>query len=299
MRSILTTGLLAALLATQAVADVTISTATGDVTLTETPDTVAAFDIAAIDTLTALGITVTGVPNKLYAPYLDDVAQDATVVGTLFEPDFEALAVLGPDLIVVGSRSTDKAEALGRIAPVIDMTISGANLLDQTKSRINAFGAAFDRADEAAELTAQIDAKLAAASDIVTDKGTALIVLTNGPKISAFGAGSRFGWLHEEIGLKPVDETLEVSSHGQAISFEYIAETNPDWLLVVDRGAAIGQGNSAEATLDNPLVAGTTAAQKGQIVYLEPASIYVAGGGATSVLRTLDELITAFSGTDS
>ncbi|GAB1361017.1 hypothetical protein MASR1M32_02530 [Rhodobacter sp.] len=76
--------------------DVTIVTATGDVTLPAHPATIAVLDVAAIDSLTALGVTVAGVPDNLYVDYLGDVAASATPVGTLFEPNLEVLAGLSP-----------------------------------------------------------------------------------------------------------------------------------------------------------------------------------------------------------
>ena len=41
------------------------------------------------------------------------------------------------------------------------------------------------------------------------------------------------------------------ANHGDAISHEFIAEVNPDWLFILDRGAAIGADQpSAAATLE-------------------------------------------------
>ena len=92
---------------------------------------------------------------------------------------------------------------------------------------------------------------------------------------------------------------LSVASHGDAISFEFIAQTNPDWLFVIDRGAAIGaEGQSAKETLDNPLVAETTAAQKDQIVYLNAGDAYIAGGGYQALMEMLDQVDTAFASSD-
>lgn len=285
-----------AALASTALADITAKTATGEVTLAGRPSNVAAYDVAAIDTLSALGINIAGVPNKLYVDYLIDVAADATVVGTLFEPDYEKLAILAPDLIVVGSRMSELSQPLSRIAPVLDMTITGPDILEQTRDRINAFGTVFDKADAANALISRLDDKLSVAREATEAKGNALIVLTNGNKISAFGENSRFGWIHTEVGLPLAAEGLNAKTHGQAISFEFIVDTNPDWLIVVDRGAAIGQEGAAQATFANPLIAETKAAKSGQIVYLSSAPIYVASGGAISVMRTLDELIAAFGG---
>ncbi|MFD2855531.1 ABC transporter substrate-binding protein [Seohaeicola zhoushanensis] len=77
---------------------------------------------------------------------------------------------------------------------------------------------------------------------------------------------------------------MKPGNHGQPISFEFIRETNPDWIFVVDRDAAIGRdGQPAAQMLDNPMVAATTAAQKGQIVYLNPVDWYLIAAGITSV----------------
>jgi len=272
---------------------VTVTTARGPVDVAAQPETVAVFDIAAIDTIHALGLTPAGVPDKLYVPYLADL--DAAPVGTLFEPDLEKLAALGPDLIILGGRSSTQFDAVSGLAPTLDMTI-WEDLVAEARARIEAYGAIFGAEDKAAELRAALDAKLAETAAAAAGKGTALIVMANGPKVSAYGKGSRFGWIHTALNLPEAQENLDPETHGDAISFEFIAEVNPDWLIVIDRGAAIGEAGGASATLDNALVQGTTAAQRGQIVYLDPAPIYIAGGGYTSMMQALDELLAAFAG---
>lgn len=271
--------------------NVSVPTARGEVAVPATPSRVAVFDVAAIDTLLALGVTPAGIPSRLYVDYLAGL--EATPVGTLFEPDLEALAALGPDLIIVGGRSAPQAEALAPIAPVIDMTIA-TDIPAEGRARIEAYGTLFGRQAEAAVLAAAYDARLAEAQEAVAGQGRALIVQTNGPKISAYGKGSRFGWLHSTLGLPEAHEQLDPATHGDAVSFEFIAEADPDWLIVIDRGAAIGEAGSAASTLDNPLVAGTKAGKAGRIVYLSAAPVYIAGGGYTAMTRTLDEITAAF-----
>jgi len=275
--------------------DVTIATARGDVTLPGAPATVAVLDIAAIDTMQALGVLPAGVPDNLYVDYLADVAAQAKPVGTLFEPDLEALATMAPDLIIAGGRSSTQVDALSPIATTVDMTI-WEDVVGQGRDRIAAYGALFGKAEKAAELTAALDARIAAVQAAARDKGNALILLTNGPKISAYGKGSRFSWLHDALGIPEARENLDPETHGDAVSFEFVAEVNPDWIIVIDRSAAIGEPSSAAATLDNPLVQGTTAGKKGQIILLSSTPIYIAGGGYTSLTITLDELLAAFGG---
>lgn len=273
-----------------------IETATGPATVPVSPESVVTFDLAALDTLTALGVSVAGVPAVNPPAYLADVIDGLPTVGTLFEPDFEALAVMAPDFIIAGGRSQTQVEPLSQIAPTIDMTINGETLLDDAKARIAAYGTMFDHQDAATTLLTDLDDAIANAHDVTEGKGDALIILTNGGKVSAYGDDSRFGWLHTSLGLPEAFPDLNAETHGEAISFEFIADVNPDWIFVVDRGAAIGQdGEAAAVTLDNPLVAGTTAGQEGQIVYLDSARLYLVGGGYQSVMGTIDEIVTAFS----
>lgn len=276
--------------------DVTVATALGDAAVPANPETIAVLDIAAVDTLTALGVSIEGVPTPIYLPRLQPVADAATVVGTLFEPDYEALANLAPDLIIAGGRSSEVVPALAEVAPTIDMTIWGDGHIDQVKARTAAYGAIFGLESEAEALNAALDAKVAEAAAAVSGQGEALIVLTNGGAVSAYGAGSRFGWIHQALALPEAVAGVDEQTHGEAISFEFIAEANPDWLIVVDRGAAIGEeGEAAAVTLDNPLVAGTTAWTEGQVIYVDAADIYISGGGHGAMMNVLDQIIAGFS----
>lgn len=272
---------------------VTISTARGPVTLPERPATLAVFDVAAADTLAALGVPVAGLPEKLYVDYL---APAATQIGTLFEPDLEALSTLAPDLIVVGARSAAQFEAVAQVAPTLDMSIS-ADVVGDARARLAAYGTLFGKEAEAKALAAALNARIAQVQAAAKGKGDALIVLTNGPKISAYGRGSRFGWIHDTVGLPEAYPALKPEVHGDAISFEFIAEVDPDWLIVVDRGAATGaEGPSALETLDNPLVAGTKAAKAGHVVMLNATDLYIAGGGYQALMANFAELLAALKG---
>jgi len=277
--------------------DVTVATAAGDATVPENPATIAVLDIAAVDTLDALGVKIAAVPTPIYVDYLDDVAASAGSAGSLFEPDFEGLANLNPDVIVAGGRSSSQVEPLSEVAPTIDMTIWGDDHIGQVLSRLNALGAMTGTQSEAATLEGAFNAKLADVQAAIAGKGNGLVVMTNGPKVSAYGAGSRFGWLHAATGLPEAVAGVDDQTHGEAVSFEFIAEANPDWLIVIDRAAAIGQeGDAANVTLDNALVAGTTAWDKGQVIYLDSAAVYIAGGGYQAMMATMDTLIAGFGG---
>ncbi|MDP9836549.1 iron complex transport system substrate-binding protein [Neorhizobium huautlense] len=273
-----------------------ITTARGQVDIAEQPQRVAVFDLAALDTLDALGIKPAGVPEKLYLPQLDHLKSGAEAVGNIFEPDLEALSALAPDLIVLGGRSSPKLESTTRVATSIDMTMDGDDLVEQAKHRLADYGALFGKQAEAQVITYELDKVIETARTAVAGKGSGLIVMTNGPKVTAYGPGSRFGWVHTTLDLPPTVPDMQAATHGEAISFEFIRKANPDWLLVVDRAAAISSGEQgARATLDNELVAGTTAWKKGQVIYLPAADFYIAAGGIQATTRVLSAIGEAFS----
>ena len=117
-------------------------------------------------------------------------------------------------------------------------------------------------------------------------------MLTSGNKVTAYGPGSRFGMIHDVLGVTPAIPNVEEATHGEAISFELIAETDPDRLFVVDRDAATGDG-AARGVLENPLLQGTTAWSTGKVTYLDPTRWYIANGGLSTVPAMVDEVRTA------
>ncbi|MBW6422573.1 siderophore ABC transporter substrate-binding protein [Rhizobium sp. XQZ8] len=273
-----------------------ISTARGPVAIAKAPAKVAVFDIAALDTLDRIGVKPAGVPEKLFLSQLEPLKQGAEVVGDIFEPDLEALSSLGPDLIIVGGRSSTRLDAAAKVAQTIDMTMDGDDLVAQAKQRLATYGALFGKQAEAAKAASELDDQIKAAKTAISGKGRGLIVMTNGPKVTAYGPGSRFGWVHAALDLPPAVPDVKAANHGEAVSFEFIAKANPDWLLVLDRAAAIGSGEQgARATLNNELIAQTTAWKKGQVVYLPAAEFYIAAGGVQSMQRVMATVAEAFA----
>ena len=274
---------------------VTVKTARGDTVVPKNPQNVAVYDLGALDTLTALGVPVGATVDKSMLPYLQGAFDKAQHVGTLFEPNYEALGVFKPQLIIIGSRTSKAAQQLNELAPTIDMTADTKNLRTSAEERMDAYAQIFGKQAEAEKLKADINQAFDAAREAAKGKGKGLVLIVSGGKLSAQSPNSRLGgWLHQDIGLEPVDATMKEGSHGMPISFEYIKEKNPDWLFVLDRSAAIGEeGKAAKDVLDNPLVAESTAWKKGQVVYLD-SSAYLAAGGAKQLQTVAKQAAEAF-----
>lgn len=281
-----------------AIADVVVKHAAGETSIPDQPKKVVVFDLASLDNLSRLGVdNIVGVPEGVKPKYLESY-NDAkyTKVGTLFEPNYETVASLKPDLIIIAGRSAPKFNDLAKIAPTIDLTVSNNHYLADVDRNVKILGNIFNKQEQAKAEIDKLNQKLEETRKLTEGKGTGLLILTTGGKMSAFGPGSRFGLLHSGFGIKPANDQLEVGNHGQMVSPEFILKTNPDWLFVIDRDAAIGrEGESAAKLLDNALVNKTKAAENKHIVYLDPQNWYLIGGGLSGLNETADQLIKVFS----
>lgn len=269
-------------------AEITVKHAQGETVLPDTPRKVLTFDLATLDTLDLLGVDVAGVPDFALPEYLAKY-MDTPRIGSLFEPDFEAVAAAAPDLIIVAGRSSKAYPELAKIAPTVDLSTDWTDYGASVKANSVILGDIFGKQAEVAALIADLDASIEAVNADAATAGKGLIILTSGGKVSAYGAGSRFGWIHQTLGVVPAIEDVEAATHGDAISFEFIHETNPDWLFVIDRDAAVGEtGQAAEQVLNNDLVAQTNAWKNGNVVYVDGMKSYVINGG----LHAFQDLVT-------
>ena len=259
------------------------------------PERVLTFDFAALTTLDALDVDVWGLPQENLPGTLEKYSSDEYEnIGTLFEPDYEAVQAAEPDLIIVAGRSAAVYPELSKIAPTIDLSNDAADFRTSVVENAEILGQIFDREDEVDEMVAALDDSIADVQDVAAEAGTGLIVMTNAGEVSAFGPGSRFGFLHDDLGVTPVIEDVEAATHGEAVSFEFLLETNPDWLFVVDRDAATGEStDAAKAVLDNEIVKQTTAYKNDHIVYVDPVAWYIVNGGLTTLQAMTDEVAAA------
>lgn len=272
---------------------------TGEVQMPLKPKTVLVYDFGALDIIQSIGGEVAGNPQQALPPALKHYADTAKYanIGTLFEPDYEKVKALKPDLIIAGNRSLPKVEELKKFAPVLDITIDNQNQMAHVYRNIRAISAIYGTPEKGEQEIKAIEAGIADVKAKAANKGGALFIMTNGGKISAYGPGSRFDMLYSVFGVNPSKEKIEVSKHGQAVSFEYLLKANPDYLLVLDRDAAIGnEGQSAKKLLDNKLVQATKAWRNGNVVYLNAADWYTMSNSSPTALKeNLKQLADAFS----
>jgi iron complex transport system substrate-binding protein len=272
---------------------------TGEVSVPRRPKTVLVFDLGALDIIQSLGGEVQGVPNQAVPELLRKYRDSAKYpqIGSLFEPDYEKVKALKPDLIIAGNRTLPKIDELKKFGPVLDVTIDNQNQMAHVYRNIRSIAAIYGVPDQGEQQIQSIEAAIAELKAKAAGKGGALFLMTNGGKLSVYGPGSRFDMLYSVFGISPTNDKIEVSKHGQAVSFEYLLKANPDWLLVLDRDAAIGKdGDAAKKLLDNKLVHATKAWRQQRVVYLNAANWYtLSNAGPAALKENLKQLSDAFS----
>ncbi|UTR12636.1 siderophore ABC transporter substrate-binding protein [Evansella sp. LMS18] len=267
----------------------------GETTVAKNPESVVVFDFGILDSLDKMGVEVAGVPQANLPSYLEaygDSAYENT--GSLKEPDFEKISELHPDLIIISGRQMELYDEFSKIGPTVFVQIDNSNYMESFSDNMRLLGDIFGQEEFIETELAQLEEQVTALEEKTGDVENALIILANDGNISAYGPGSRFGIIHDEFAITPVDEGIEVSTHGQNVSFEYIADMDPEYLFVIDRGAAVGGESSAQQVIENDLTAGTRAFQNDNVVYLHSDYWYLSGGGLISVsemVKSIEEAI--------
>jgi iron complex transport system substrate-binding protein len=283
----------------QAGGTVTIEHYSGTDEVPVDPETVVVMDMGILLSLDALGVEVDGYGGAGAVPAEhQELVDGLEPVGTAFEPDYESINALEPDLIIVATRSSETYPEMKEIAPTVDLTLAeDVDFLTALRDRHEAIGQIFGVEDEVETALSELEAR---ADDIATraeGAGDALVVMTSGAEVSAYGPGSRFGLVHDLLGFAPADETLTPeATHGEAVSFEYVLESAPDVLFVIDRAAAIGEeGQAAEQVLDNELVRQTPAWQDDRVVYADSFAWYIVSHSLPGLSQILDDAELALS----
>ncbi|HLW62516.1 MAG TPA: ABC transporter substrate-binding protein [Flavobacterium sp.] len=265
----------------------------GTAKIVQTPQRVVVLDFAVVETLDELGIKIIGMPKENIPDYLQKYRDDSSItnLGTLKEIDYEKLNELNPDVIFMSGRLQNVYPELNKIAPTVYTEIDYTDYMNSIEENFGIIGEVFGRKDAIDNALNTLKEKIAAVHKQMNDSDQkALVVLHNNGRFSAYGKGSRFGMIHDVLGVKEAVENLEVTRHGQAVSNEFIQEANPDYLYIIDRTAVIDREETNKEAIENRLIQQTNAYKNGKIIYLDAEIWYLSGGGITSINKMIDEI---------
>lgn len=289
---------------------VTVEHAYGDTTIPEQPQRVVTVGVTEQDTLWALGVKPVGVTEWYgdydYAswPWADEARGDSKpeVLTTTDGLDFEAIALLDPDLIIGTNAglTEEDYDRLSDIAPTVAHSGDYSMYFEPWDVQTLQIGEAVGLEDEAQQLVDDIDAKFAEAAEQHPEfAGRSIVFLQNaiydGAAI-AYQDGLSTDFL-TDLGFTVPSEidayAPEDSSGGQA----NIPVENLDVLNVAD---VLIWGTESDdditALEDEPFVSAVTAMQNGSVVYTDgitAGAIYFTS--ALSLPYVLDSLVPALA----
>lgn len=271
----------------------------GEITLDGVPKRVVVLGHGSLDTLDRLGVEPVGVVKAMMPTYLDKYQDKKyAAMGSVKEPDFEAIYMAKPDLIIAEARLREMMGELNKIAPTIMYAVDYGEYWKDTQANWRMLGEVFDKQTEADALIANTQAKLDdTRAKAQASQMKAMMVMNNGSNLAMFNQGSRFSMVFDEFGFNPArsEEVKTTGSHGNLISFEYIADAKPDVIFVLDREQAIGKEiGKAKSRFNNVLVKSTPASQNDRIVYLNPNAWYITMAGVTATDIMIDDIAQLF-----
>lgn len=261
----------------------TITDNHGEVEVPVNPERVVALDNHVFQTLSDWDIPLVAAPKPIMGTIWPEYTDNDEVldVGSHREPNLESIIAAQPDLVIGGYRFSESYTdivAQNPDAAVVELEpVEGEDPVAAMKRQVEALGVIFDREDSAAEIVADYDAAIEEASAAYDSSQTVVGLITSGGEIaySAPVTGRSIGVLFPTLGLTPaIEQAAEDTSHGDDISVEAIAAANPDWMIVLDRdGSGVGEGeytSAADLIGGSEALAGVTAVQQDQIIYLDP-----------------------------
>ena len=268
----------------------------GTVEINGVPKRVVVLGFGSLDFVDALGVTPIAMPKSLLPTTLEKYTADKYVnTGTLQEVNYETLFTLKPDLIIAEGRMAKLYPDLAAIAPIYLFQVEAKHYWESTQKHWLNLSKILGKEEKGTQLIADIQNRI----DKIKQKTqrTPLKVLTamsNGSNITSFSPSSRFSFIYDEAGFMPSTSSNVASknhTHGNLISFEYIADAKPDVLLILDRDQAIGKASGqAQQLFNNALVNSTPAAKNGRIIYLDATAWYLAAGGYRSIKQMIFDL---------
>ena len=267
----------------------TIRHAMGETVIEAQPVRVVVLDSGETDSVTQLGLTPVGALEynpELVPDYIASALDGVTTVGTLQEPDLEAITALQPDLIL---SSKIRHEALYDTLSAIAPTVFGVSTGVVWKQNFKLHSQALGREAEGAATIEAYEAQVRAMNEILPDpRPTVSVVRVLADNLRYYQRANYSGTLLTDLGL-PRPDSQNVDDFALLNqSLETIAvSADADYIFVSPTGGP--EDDFAASMLDSPLWNSLSAVKAGNFrVVLD--DVWMAGIGYRAAERIMNEI---------
>lgn len=243
---------------------VTVTGANGPVTLAAAPKKIVSISPTATEMLFAVGAGPQVVAVDDQSTFPAD-APKTSLSG--FQPNIEAIAGYGPDLVLVSSDTKDLVAGLGKLK-IPALVLPAASTLDDTYSQLVTIGAATGHAAGTAKLVADLEARVQKLASALPARSTKLTYYHELDD-TLFSATSKtfIGNVYALAGLENIADAADKDGSGYPqLSVEYLLQTNPDLIFLADTKCC---GQSPEKVAARPGWNGLKAVKGGNVIGLD------------------------------
>ncbi|WP_217182829.1 ABC transporter substrate-binding protein [Streptomyces sp. AC495_CC817] len=288
---------------------VTVTDMAGNEVTIESADSVAITDNRFFQLAADWDLPVSVAPLDLFSPENPlKKSTDILNIGLHTEPDFEQIVAADPDLVINGYRfgGEENAQGVKDAAPdaaFVDMTGPEDQTADEfVVESLTLMGEVFNKKAEAEALVEEFHAAIDDAKKAYDSEKTVMGLVTSGGEINYSNPNDGRGAsiFFSLLGLTPALDAEGTSDHtGDNVSLEALAQANADYLLVLDRDAAVSEeGQTVVPALE--LITGSAAlsnvpAVKNEAITVMPADYYLTED-VFAYMKVLEGLTGMFEG---
>jgi iron complex transport system substrate-binding protein len=264
----------------------TMRHAMGETTIKAAPARVVVMDTGELDAMVEVGIKPVGAVDYGVAglpAYLSGSLDGVKVVGSINEPDIEAIAALRPDLILSSKLRHEKLyQRLSAIAPTVFTERPGVSW----KQNFVLYAQSVGREREAAATVERYEQRVRELNKALpSPRPSVSVVRILGNAIRYYQRANFLGVLFTDLGL-PRPPAQNVDDFGVDLGLETLGQYVPADLIVL---AVFGEQNNsfAPAVLQSPLWQSIPAVKAGKVVTVDDQT-WIGGIGYRAAFAVLD-----------
>jgi iron complex transport system substrate-binding protein len=240
---------------------VTVTGADGELTLDEQPETIVSMSATATEMLFAIGAGDQVEAADDTSNYPEDAPSTDL---SAFTPNAEAIAGYAPDLVVLSDDLNGIVDALDALS-VPTLLLPAAETLDDSYEQLEVLGDATGHAEEADEVVADMQDRIAAAVESVPAEARGTRVYHElDPSFYSAASSTFIGGIYTQLGLENIADGAPDATGGYPqLSAEYIAGAAPGLIVLADTKCC---GETAQTVAQRPAFDSLPAVQDGRIL---------------------------------